>query len=246
MRHKVFVIFIMGVLLSPSVAFAVRGHSSDKSILGNDDGTFKKQVFVKGGNVFLKKDGKTIQLTTEGNCRAPVFSPTGKNVIFIRKSKEIADDLAAGDPDENKKQYADEVWVVNFKELKPRLLASQVPSPEGRDPGKSRIQRVCDDKMAFSPDGKSVYFLTDAWVTSCAVDAANIDGTGVRYVTDGSSLRVVMRGKYEGYLVVEKHRYFIGGGSYNFAWLVTPSGKEIGPVGEQEKAVNWDVLETVK
>ena len=29
-----------------------------------------------------------------------------------------------------------------------------------------------------------------------------------------------------------QHRYFIGGGSYDWYWLLKPDGKEVGPVGE--------------
>ena len=29
-----------------------------------------------------------------------------------------------------------------------------------------------------------------------------------------------------------QHRYFLGGGSYDWYWLLRPDGKEVGPVGE--------------
>jgi len=42
----------------------------------------------------------------------------------------------------------------------------------------------------------------------------------------------VSKGQYKGYLIVNQHRYFIGGGSYDWYWLFSPAGKEAGPFGE--------------
>jgi hypothetical protein len=43
---------------------------------------------------------------------------------------------------------------------------------------------------------------------------------------------VVRSGEYRDCLLVARHRYFIGGGTYNWFWLLRPDGKEVGPVGE--------------
>ena len=57
------------------------------------------------------------------------------------------------------------------------------------------------------------------------------------YVIPGNSLEVVPRGAYAGYLMVEQHRYFMGAGSYDWTWLFSPSGREIGPIGETDQAI---------
>jgi len=43
---------------------------------------------------------------------------------------------------------------------------------------------------------------------------------------------VVTSGEYKDCLLVQQHKYFVGGGSYDWFWLLRPDGKEVGPVGE--------------
>jgi len=44
--------------------------------------------------------------------------------------------------------------------------------------------------------------------------------------------QVILGGEYAGCLLVNRHRYFLGGGSYDWVWLLTADGKEIGPVSD--------------
>ena len=39
-------------------------------------------------------------------------------------------------------------------------------------------------------------------------------------------------GEYRDFLIVQQHRYFLGGGSFDWYWLFRPDGKEVGPIGE--------------
>jgi WD40-like Beta Propeller Repeat len=48
----------------------------------------------------------------------------------------------------------------------------------------------------------------------------------------GNDIRVVPAGEYKDCLLVQQHRYFIGGGAYDWYWLFRTDGKEIGPLGE--------------
>ena len=48
----------------------------------------------------------------------------------------------------------------------------------------------------------------------------------------GTDVKIVPSGEYKDCLLVQQHRYFVGGGSYDWFWLVRPDGKELGPVGE--------------
>ena len=205
------------------------------------------KFFVQDKNIFLNKEDKVIQVTNQGSDRALVLSPDYKHVAFIRKSKRVADDLPAAWEQNEKQSYADEIWIIDVnQEMKPRLLLSHKTKAPGNEPkGKESIGVVCFDKMAFSPDSKKLYFLTSAWETSCAVNVVNIDGQGEKYVTDARSLTVIQKGEYKGNLLVGKHKYFIGpGGSYDWVWMVSPNGEEIGPVEEDEKAVDLEVLES--
>jgi hypothetical protein len=68
-------------------------------------------------------------------------------------------------------------------------------------------------------------------VTSGAIHAVDVDGNHLRFVTDGSELRVVQSGPYKGDIIVNQHRYRFKGdtplGSYDWDWLFTPTGKQI-------------------
>jgi hypothetical protein len=58
-----------------------------------------------------------------------------------------------------------------------------------------------------------------------------------RFVLAANDLLVLnfCRNKYQDDLVVESHRYFLFGGSYDWYWLYDPAGgKELGPLGQFE------------
>ena len=95
-------------------------------------------------------------------------------------------------------------------------------------------KRIVDpQQLNFSPNSRTLYFVTSAWAVSGAVHAINIDGTNYRFIQPANELEVITSGEYQGYLALKQHRYFIGGGSYDWYWLFTPDGKEIGPLGEE-------------
>jgi len=60
----------------------------------------------------------------------------------------------------------------------------------------------------------------------------SIRRTKEHFVCPALEFEVVPSGEYRDCLLVAQHRYFIGGGSYNWFWLLRPDGKEEGPVGE--------------
>jgi hypothetical protein len=66
--------------------------------------------------------------------------------------------------------------------------------------------------------------------------APDLQSGELQEVCDASSLLVVRQGSNAASLVVTQHRYFIGGGSYDGAWLVDAKWKEIGPLGEPSDA----------
>jgi len=100
-------------------------------------------------------------------------------------------------------------------------------------PGNDAAQNLTGFSHLFlSPDSKTLYFQTEAWVTSNAIHAMNLTTKKVSYVTSGTVHCVVLSGEHQGDLVVEQHRYFAQGGSYNALWLYDPSGKEIDLVSQ--------------
>ncbi|MEN3368217.1 MAG: hypothetical protein V7609_360 [Verrucomicrobiota bacterium] len=180
-----------------------------------------QSVSVKEGNVqFTDKTGQTTALTSSGHDSGPVLAPDGKWVAFVRKvdGKKIATGSDEVDPTE--------LWQVRTdgKEATLLLKCRESPKPE------SVIAAF--ENLQFSTNGKLVYFVTSAWATSGAVHVVDTTNRKERYVFPGNDLKIVPWGEYKDCLLVQQHRYFVGGGSYDWFWLMRPEGKEVGPVGE--------------
>ena len=188
-------------------------------------GAAEPKVEGKDGNIFLRADeGEAKQLTTSGRDSGPVLSPDGRWVVFIRgvPGKKIS--TGAGDVD------AEELWQVRA---------------DGKDPTRLVAPKAADDvqnvvanfqHVQFSSDGRLVYFVTEAYATSGAVHVVDTTKGKERFFVAGSTVEVVRHGEYRDCLLVEQHRYFIGGGSYDWIWLFRPDGKEVGPVGEDAES----------
>jgi dipeptidyl aminopeptidase/acylaminoacyl peptidase len=171
-------------------------------------------VTADGGNVVLSRPGAApVRLTTSGRDRDPALSPDGRRVAFVRGGGTARPD-------------ATELWIVDARGGGERRLLVERASDEPRE----NLAGFAAPR--FAPDGREVYFLATAWATSSAVHAVELATGRERYVCPGNSLEVVPRGEYAGHLVVQQHRYFVGGGSYDWYWLVTPKGEDVGPIGE--------------
>jgi dipeptidyl aminopeptidase/acylaminoacyl peptidase len=182
---------------------------------------FAQTVSVKDGNIQLTdKSGKMAALTSSGGDSNPLLAPDGKWVAFVRKvgGKKIATGSDEVDPTE--------LWQVRVDGKEPSMLV------RCRDSAKPESLIGAFENLQFSTDGKMLYFVTPAWATSGAVHVVDTTNRKERYLFPGNDLKVVTSGEYKDCLLVQQHRYFIGGGSYDWFWLLRPDGKEVGPVGE--------------
>lgn len=182
---------------------------------------FAQTVAVTDGNIqFTDKSGHTTALTSGGRDSGPVLAPDGRWVVFVRKvdGKKIATPSDEVDPTE--------LWQVRTdgKEATLLLKCREFEKPE------SVIAAF--ENLQFSTNGKLVYFVTPAWATSGAVHVVDTTNRKERYLFPGNGLKAVPSGEYKDCLLVQQHRYFVGGGSYDWYWLLRPDGKEVGPVGE--------------
>jgi hypothetical protein len=178
-------------------------------------------VSVKDGNIqFTDKAGKTTALTSSGKDSGPILAPDGKWVAFVRKAdgKKIATGSEEMEPTELRQVR------VDGKEPSLLLRCRESQKPE------SLIAAF--ETLQFSTNGKLLYFVTPAWATSGAVHVVDTTNRKERYLFAGNNLKVVAAGEYKDCLLVQQHRYLVGGGSYDWFWLLRPDGKEVGPVGE--------------
>jgi hypothetical protein len=185
-------------------------------------------VFAQQGKIYISDNGANrTQLTKSGNDSSPVLSPNHKIVAFLRKGAQLVPKdcdilLSTNGP------YGNEIWVYDLDSKSERLLVKNNFSC-----GVSEEKIIDPSHLQFSPDNTILYFLTSAWATSLALHAVNLDGSNLHYIIPANSIEVVMRGEYKGYLIVQQHRYFIGGGSYDWYWLFTPQGKEKDVFGDE-------------
>jgi hypothetical protein len=183
---------------------------------------FAQSVSVTDGNIqFTDKSGKTTALTSSGRDSDPVLAPDGKWVVFVRKidGPKIATATDEVDPTE--------LWQVRVDGKEPTMLLRCGDVKDDKDHPLAAFQ-----SLQFSTNGKLVYFSSPQWATSGAIHVVDTTNRKQHYLFPGNEVRVVTGGEYKDCLLVQQHRYFIGGGSYDWFWLFRPDGKEVGPVGE--------------
>lgn len=177
-----------------------------------------QSIFTIEGNVAI--------LTSTERDYDPSLSPDGTKVVFVRSTPELLVEGPTG-----YKHEATELWIMDLKTKHSRML---LRGKETQEP----TNLLCNfHNPQFSPDGNKIYFQSTAWVTSDAIHVINLQSGIHRFLTDGNSLEVIRKGEYEGYLIVQKHKYFMSGGSYDWYWLVSPEGKEIAPVGRDADGI---------
>ncbi len=174
-------------------------------------------VSAPGGRLALRYSGhEQASMTSVQGASDPALSPDKHFVVYIQAVPGAKISTGQDEAEPN------QVWLLNTATRKTTRLA---------------VSRQSDDMTqvlgglhspVFSADGRQVFFLSSAWATSDAVHAVDIQTHRVRFVCDGSTLRVITTGRYRGDLVVNRHKYRPHeGGAYDADWLVSPQGREI-------------------
>ncbi|MBI5818304.1 MAG: PD40 domain-containing protein [Verrucomicrobia bacterium] len=190
----------------------------------------KNPVFAKGGNIFYTNGKQTIQLTRSKKDDSPVLSPDGKIVAFTRKTARESFAPCEGEPGRTQ-----QLWLVNVDGKHEKMLVR-----DRRGEPQNQIDQITG--IEFSLDGRKIYFNTDGWIMSGALHCVNIDGSREHFVIDADYSEVIEKGEYKGNLIVSRHKYFFYGPSYDWFYIVTPQGKEIGPLADDEKNIPWERL----
>lgn len=168
----------------------------------------------------IEKNKKIDRLTRGAKLTDLIESPDNQWVAFVKTSHKIIPRSCAFSLTTT--NYADEIWMINVTTMQKKLLVAE--NPDCDHPEKTIID---PNDLQFSPDSKTLYFATSAWATSGAIHAVDADGKNLRFITAGNEYHVVIDGKYRGDLIVNQHRYHDQGGSYDWDWLFTPTGKQI-------------------
>jgi hypothetical protein len=137
-------------------------------------------------------------------------------VAFIRATPGHLVSTSLGD------EQATELWIANADGTEARRLVS------GRAADSVECTLAALSSPQFSPDGRRVYFLSRAWVTSDAVHAVDVASGREWFVAPGNSLAIIPRGPLAGCLLVSQHRYRSDqGGAYDWTWLLATNGQEL-------------------
>lgn len=179
-----------------------------------------QKLSVQNGNVCTIVAGETKKLTSSGHDSEPVLAPDGKWIVFIRTVPGRKISTGSGDAKET------QLWQMRADGKDPTCLV--------RSKASDKMEAVLAgfSKPQFSTDGKLVYFLSEAWTTSGALHVVDTTNGKEHFFCPAAEFEVVRSGEYRDDLLVQQHRYFIGGGSYDWFWLLKPDGSEVGPVGE--------------
>ena len=181
-----------------------------------------QRVGIRQGNVyFVDAAERSKQLTSGGLDSYPFLSLDHRQVVFVRATpgKMV--------PTGSDEQQATELYKIGVDGNNLSLLLRGKESEEVKD------VLANFSFPQFSPDDQKIYFLSSAWTTSGAIHSVSLADKTVDFICAGLSLKVIPKGEYAGKLIVEQHRYFLGGGSYNWHWLLNQDGTEIGPIGEE-------------
>jgi len=186
-------------------------------------------VEAKDGNIFFEHDGQRRQLTMSGRDADPALSPDRKWVAFTR----VGNPQSTGSQGDCKSgEKADELRRIGIDGSGEALLYR---GHDGKDPKST----ICDfSRKQFTSDGRYIFFLSPAWAVSLALHRLDIRTRTVSFVMDANDVIVLSncrKAENRDGLVVQRHRYFVVAGSYDWYWLFDRTGKrEKGPLGEYE------------
>lgn len=183
------------------------------------------RVRIENGNVFIAYvDNTQKQVSDMGVDKEAILSPDGRKLAFIRKTPVIDTSTMCNEQD-----------MICLYDLKADKIDTIIRPRKDNSPE----EELSDlNSLAFSPDGHILYFTGCAWVTSSAIHQYELAGGKEKFISAGNSLRIVESGKYKGYIIASKHKYYEGeaGGSYDHYWLLDKDGKEIKDLGDKEDA----------
>jgi len=175
-----------------------------------------KQAVALDGSIFvLSADGSRLQVTSSLTDSQPDLALDGTKVVFVRKT-----------------DIGSEIWIAGVGSG--ASPARPLLKPPLRIMGRTFSQFF---NPKFSPDGETVFFLIPFAATTQAILRILISNPEPKLVAAALNFVVVLGGQYRGDLVAQIRKAKLAPGFYEWYWLLTPDGKEIGIVGQDEHDV---------
>lgn len=194
-----------------ALAFAACNNNTSVKSAGSvvpspDSGSVQKEVYVASDSVLV--------LSPDGQMGAYVKTRIGSTPATEENNTDI-----------------DEIWLYDVSSNTTSIL---VRGNENASTPETTLESL--GSLAFSPDGQYLYFTTEAWTTSGAIHRVDLETEKEKFVSAGNGLEVVPSGKYKGFLITSLHKYFDGGGSYDYYYLLSMDGKEVMLAGKDDDA----------
>jgi hypothetical protein len=187
-------------------------------------------VDVKGGNITV--DGKAI--TSDGKEADPILAPDGHHVLWTHRGKASA--AMSGCSQDGLPVEQVSLWRGNLDGSQPVKLLDGHASEQVEN-------GICDfAHKAFNSDGSLLYFDSPAFATSSAVHVLDLKTGDEKFFVAGSVVAVLAAcsdASHRDDVLIQQHRYFVFGGSYDWVWDYSAAGKEIGPASDGETDGGW-------
>lgn len=174
------------------------------------------RAFAEGGNIVIQQAAGSTKITDSGIDSQPDLSFDGARVLFVRKTGS----------------ESSEIWVASTtKPYRPQPLVGAPVVINGR-------QFTSMFSPKFSVEGQEIYFLIPfAATTNAILRMALRDHHKPEFIAAALSFELVRAGNYRGDLVAQVRKAKLAPGYYEWYWLLSPEGKELGVVGQTERDV---------
>jgi hypothetical protein len=173
-----------------------------------------------------RTDNRTETLSQKEIERINLATSTDGKTLVIYKNVKISS-ISQG-----------ELWSKNLENGQEELLVREGMTEDYNiknisDTTNKPIDISSISEAKFSTDNKYLYFTDSlAYVTSGAIYSINLTTKEIGFIGGSNYLDVIKKGKYKDYLILNKHKYFPAGGSYDYYYVVNPkNGEEIKPIG---------------
>ena len=177
---------------------------------------FGGTVNVQKGNIVYVENGKSKQLTESGRDKNPILSPKQDWIYFIRQGQVNQEQV---------KKSGDEIWRVKIDGSSLAKLHKEIEL-ENNNGG-------AIDEIHISPDGLRIYFQASKFSTGSSLEVMNSDGTNLQYLGPAEVMKIILEGKYAGYILASQGRVEKDKGRFWQFYLFTPNLEyEITVLGE--------------